>query len=57
VRDSSLGTAIQTGSRYIIGQTVDLETSRWSVMEKEASGNNVNLTMVTYDERIYDFDS
>lgn len=56
VRDSSLGTLIQTGSRYIIGQTVDLETSRWSVMEKEASGNNVNLTLVTYDERIYDFD-
>jgi hypothetical protein len=56
VRDSSLGQLIQTGSRYIIGQTVDLETSRWSVMEKEASGNNVNLTMITYDERIYDFD-
>jgi len=56
VRDSVLGTLIQTGSRYIIGQTVDLETSRWSVMEKEASGNNVNLTMITYDERIYDFD-
>lgn len=56
VRDSVLGQLIQTGSRYIIGQTVDLESSRWSVMEKEASGNNVNLTMITYDERIYDFD-
>lgn len=57
VRDSTLGTLIQTGSRYIIGQTVDLDASRWTVVEKEARGNNVNLTLVTYDERTYDFDS
>jgi len=56
VRDSSLGSSTQTGSRYIIGQTVDLEESRWTVVEKEASGNNVDLTMVTYDELIYAFD-
>jgi len=56
VRDSTLGFTIQTGSRYIIGQTVDLDVSRWTVVEKEASGNNVNLTMVTYNDRIYDFD-
>ena len=57
VRDSTLGTLIQTGSRYIIGQTVDLDASRWTVVEKEARGSNVNLTLVTYDKRTYDFDS
>lgn len=56
VRDSSLGFTIQTGSRYIIGQTVDLETSRWTMVDKEARGDNVNLTLVTYDDRTYDFD-
>jgi len=56
LRDSVLGFAIQTGSRYIIGQTVDLEASRWTVVEKEARSDNVNITFVTYDDRIYDFD-
>lgn len=56
LRDSELGFNIQTGSRYIIGQTVDLDDSRWTVVEKEARSENVNLTMVTYDERTYDFD-
>jgi hypothetical protein len=56
VRDSSLGFSIQTGSRYIIGQTVDLDAAQWTVVEKEANGQNVNLTMVTYTDLIYAFD-
>jgi len=56
VRDSVLGFNIQTGSRYIIGTTIDLDAARWTLIEKEARGNNVQLTMVTYDDRIYAFD-
>tara|TARA_R100000951_G_scaffold2179_1_gene3698 strand:+ start:509 stop:3028 length:2520 start_codon:yes stop_codon:yes gene_type:complete len=56
LRDSKLGFSVQTGSRYIISTVEELESSRWSVIEKEARGRNVQLTMVNYDERIYDFD-
>lgn len=56
VRDSTLGFSIQTGSRYIIGTTTKLDAARWTVVEKEARGNNVQLSMITYDDRIYDFD-
>ncbi len=56
VRDSTIGFTIQTGSRYIIGTTTDLDAARWSVVEKEATGNNVQLSMINYDDRIYDFD-
>lgn len=56
LRDSVLGFEVQTGSRYIISTVAELDASRWTVLEKEARGRNVQLTMVNYDERIYDFD-
>ena len=56
VRDSVLGFSIQTGSRYIISSTVELEAGRWSVTEKEVQGSNVQVSMINYDNRIYDFD-
>tara|TARA_R110000765_G_scaffold160638_1_gene264965 strand:- start:9140 stop:11644 length:2505 start_codon:yes stop_codon:yes gene_type:complete len=56
VRDSILGFSIQTGSRYIISSTVELEAGRWSVTEKEVQGSNVQVSMINYDNRIYDFD-
>lgn len=55
-RDSSLGYAVQTGSRYIISTVEELKASRWSVVEKEARGRNVQISMVNYDDKIYDFD-
>ncbi len=57
VRDGSLGSLIQTGSRYIISTFTELESARWTVLEKEASGNNVQLTFVNYDDRVYAFDA
>jgi hypothetical protein len=56
LRDSVLGFEVQTGSRYIISTVAELDASRWTVLEKEARARNVQLTMVNYDERIYDFD-
>ena len=56
LRDSVLGFNVQTGSRYIISTVEKLDSSKWSILEKEARGRSVQLTMVNYDERIYDFD-
>lgn len=56
VRDSVLGFLVQTGSRYIISTVEELDASRWTVVEKEAQGKNVQLSMVNYDDRIYHFD-
>ena len=56
VRDSVLGFNVQTGSRYIIGTIVNLDAARWTVIEKEAQGNNVQISMLNYDKRIYAFD-
>lgn len=56
VRDSELGFKIQTGSRYVISTVEELQQSRWTVMEKEPRGKNVQLTFVSYDDRIYEFD-
>ena len=56
LRDSVLGFSVQTGSRYIISTTTNLVTAKWSILEKEARGRSVQLTMVNYDDRIYDFD-
>jgi hypothetical protein len=56
VRDSQLGYLVQTGSRYIISTVEELKASRWTVVEKEARGRNVQLSMVNYDDKIYDFD-
>jgi len=56
VRDSVLGYLIQTGSRYIISTVDELDVSKWSVIEKEPKGRNVQISAVNYDERVYDFD-
>ena len=56
VRDSVHGVLIQTGSRYIISTMEELDASRWTIAEKEAQGRNVQLSMINYDDRIYDFD-
>jgi hypothetical protein len=56
LRDSVLGFTVQTGSRYIISTTTNLVAAKWSILEKEARGRSVQLTMVNYDERIYEFD-
>lgn len=56
LRDSILGFNVQTGSRYIIGTAVNLDAARWTIVEKEAQGNNVQLSMLNYDDRIYNFD-
>jgi hypothetical protein len=56
LRDSELGYTTQTGSRYIISTTTNLAAAKWSILEKEARGRSVQLTMANYDERIYDYD-
>lgn len=56
LRDSIIGFTVQIGTRYIIGTTENLDAARWSIVDKEAQGNNVQLTMLNYDDRIYDFD-
>jgi len=57
VRDSVLGFKIQAGSRYIISTFEELDAARWTVVDKEASGSNVQISMVNYDDRIYEFDA
>ena len=57
VRDSELGYEVQTGSRYMISTTSELEAARWTVFEKEVTGDNVQINMINYDNRIYEFDS
>lgn len=57
VRDSVLGFNIQAGSRYIISTFEELDAARWSVIDKEASGSNVQVTMVNYDDRVFEFDT
>ena len=56
VRDSILGYSTQKGSTYIISTTAELGAAQWTITEKEARGRNVQLSMVNYDQRIYDFD-
>ena len=56
VRDSELGFLIQTGSRYIISVLETVKESQWLLSEKEASGRNVQVAMINYDDRIYEFD-
>ena len=57
VRDGVLGNLIRTGSRYIISTFTELSASRWTVLDKEASGSSVQLTFVNYDDRVYSYDS
>ncbi|PHR55965.1 MAG: hypothetical protein COA43_14705 [Robiginitomaculum sp.] len=56
LRDSSLGFLIQCGSRYIINTVENLEESQWTVTEKEPQGDSVQVSMINYDKRIYEFD-
>ena len=56
VRDSVIGYEIQTGSRYIIATTTEFINKRWTVTEKEVSGRNVQVTMVNYDDAMFEFD-
>lgn len=47
----------QLGSVYLIGAAGELEQSKWTLTEKTAARNgNVELTMVNYDERVYELD-
>ena len=56
-RDSSMGTAIQTGSRYIVSEVGESDPDQYVVSQKDpASGGNVQLTLRQYDPRTYAFD-
>ncbi|ANI22020.1 putative tail protein [Pseudoalteromonas phage vB_PspS-H40/1] len=55
-RDSVIGYNVQTGSRYIIVSDSDFGQTKWILTEKTASGKLTQLTMVNYDERVYDYD-
>lgn len=46
----------QLGSRYLITEIDDTTTRRYRVVEKSTSGYNVQLSMINYDERIYEND-
>jgi hypothetical protein len=47
----------QLGSVYVIGSSVELEASAWTVTEKKpASNGNVTLTLTNYDERVFERD-
>lgn len=46
----------QLGSRYFITKVNDSIKRRYRVLEKATSGYNVQLTMIGYDDRIYDAD-
>lgn len=56
VRDGSLGYNIQTGSRYLIVKDDEFDQTKWMLTEKTSSGKNTQLTLVNYDERVYDYD-
>lgn len=56
VRDSMLGITIQKGSRYVISTYEELDAARWTVIEKEPKGRDVQLTLSNYDDRVYEFD-
>lgn len=44
------------GSRYYITEVNDTINRRWRVMERETSGYDVQISMIGYDERIYEAD-
>lgn len=56
VKDSILGFAIQTGSRYIISTFEELDASKWTIVDKSASRGNVQISMVNYDDKVFQFD-
>lgn len=44
------------GSRYYITEVNDSINRRWRVMERETSGYDVQISMIGYDDRIYEAD-
>ena len=46
----------QVGSRYYITQVNDTINRRWRVMERETAGYDVQISMIGYDDRIYEAD-
>lgn len=47
----------QIGSRYYITEVNDSINRQWRVVNREASGYNVQVDLVNYDERIYAYDT
>lgn len=47
----------QLGSRYYITEVNDTINRRYRVMERTSSDYNVQVSMVGYDERIYEYDT
>ena len=44
------------GSRYYITEVNGAINRRWRVMERETSGYDVQISMIGYDDRIYEAD-
>ena len=44
------------GSRYFITEVNDTINRQWRVIDKSSSGYNVQISMVNYDERVYEND-
>ena len=44
------------GSRYYITEVNGTINRRWRVMERETAGYDVQISMIGYDERIYEAD-
>ena len=44
------------GSRYYITEVSDSINRRWRVMERETAGYDVQISMIGYDERVYEAD-
>lgn len=47
----------QIGSRYYITEVNDSIKRQWRVINRESSGYNVQVDLVNYDERIYEYDT
>ena len=51
-----MGFQVQAGSRFIIGSVTNLDSSRWTIVSKQAQGELVTLNMVNYDSNVFEFD-
>jgi len=47
----------QLGSRYYITEVDDSINRKWRVVNRQSSGYNVQVDLVCYDERIYEYDT
>lgn len=47
----------QLGSRYYITEVDDSINRQWRVVNRDPSGYNVQVDLVNYDERIYEYDT